>query len=320
MARIVTLGSALQDIFLIDHNDLAPTNIGSEAILGKILVGSKIEIDKIAYGIGGSGLNASVSLARHGHEVVFLGNIARDTAGDAILNTLSREDIDSSFMNYLPRTATGTSVVLLDSKSGERTILTAPGSSKTFDNLDVCDLDMIQPDWLYVSTLWGDFETLNKFFKKAKDLGTKIMFNPGLKELESPRKLLNLLKYIDVIIMNKEEAAKIVPGTVLTELVSHLNSYVNTAIITDGSMGGVATNGTETYRFGIYEDLKVKDTTGAGDAFGAGFLAHLAAGRSFKNSLVFASANSTAVISKIGANSGALNGTEPLHPMPIQKI
>ena len=64
----------------------------------------------------------------------------------------------------------------------------------------------------------------------------------------------------------------------------------------------------------------MKDSTGAGDAFGSGFLAHLAAGHSFKESLVFASANSTSVVSKIGASKGLLTGTEELHPMPMQKI
>lgn len=320
MARILTIGAALQDIYLIDHDDLTPTNIGSEAILGKILVGSKIEIDKIAYEVGGSGLNAAVSFARHGHETILMNNIGKDMAGEAVLRTLDCENIDSSYINYPPRVQTGTSVILLDSKSGERTCLTVPGSSKIFDTFDVYDIDLIKPDWVYVSTLFGDFQTLQKVFDRAKKSGAKIMFNPGEDELKEPKKLINLFKYVDVIIMNKKEAAKIVPGTILSELISHLNNYIETVIITDASMGGIASNRQETYRFGIYEDVKVKDTTGAGDAFGAGFLAHFASGKSFRNSLVFASANSSSVISKVGGNSGILTGNEQFHPMPIQKI
>jgi sugar/nucleoside kinase (ribokinase family) len=91
-------------------------------------------------------------------------------------------------------------------------------------------------------------------------------------------------------------------------------------IITDGAMGGIAGNRDEVYRFGIYEDRKVKDTTGAGDAFGSGFLARYSMGKTFRNSLLFASANSTAVVTKLGANKGILTGNEPLHPMPIQKL
>ncbi|MBR5647407.1 carbohydrate kinase family protein [Candidatus Saccharibacteria bacterium] len=320
MARIVSLGSALQDIYLIDHDDLAPTQIGGDAIFGEILVGSKVDIDKLSYEVGGGGVNSAITFSRHGHEAVLISNIAKDSAGNAITKVLDRENVDTSYLNFISTKATGTSIILLDSVHGERTILTYRGASEKFNNFSEDDLDLIQPDWLYVTTLRGDMDTLLRFFEKAKELGVKIMFNPGGKELENTKKLIGLLSDVDVLLVNKSEAAKIVPGVVLTELLYHLNNYVETVIITDGAMGGIASNGKESYRFGIYEDTKVKDATGAGDAFGSGFLAHFAAGRSFKNSLIFASANSTAVVSKIGANRGALTNAEQLHMMPIQKI
>jgi len=320
MARIVSLGSALQDIFLIDHDDLAPTAIGETAIFGKVLVGSKVDIDRISYEIGGGGVNSAVTFARHSHETIFLGNIAHDPAGSSIIKALDKEGVDTSYVNFLERKATGTSVILLDSRSGERTILTCRGASEQFGNFTEDDLDLVQPDWLYITTLRGDLDTLERFLKKAKRIGTKVMFNPGVRELETPKELTRLLKYVDILNVNKSEAACIVPGVVLSELLYHLSGYVEIAIITDGAMGGVAGNGEENYRFGIYEDKKVKDATGAGDAFGSGFLAHFAAGHSFRNSLIFASANSTAVISKLGSTKGILTGSEQLHIMPIQKI
>lgn len=320
MARIVSLGSALQDVYLVDHDDLVPTSIGNESIFGKVLVGSKVDIDKISYEVGGGGLNSAITFSRHGHEAIFMGNIGRDPAGAAIVRTLDREGVDTSYINYLERKTTGTSVILLDAKSGERTILTCRGASEQFGNFSENDLDLAQPDWLYVTTLRGDMSTLERFFKKAHEMGVKVMFNPGVRELENLKELTMLLRYVNVLNVNKSEAAKIVPGVMLTELLYRLNNYVETVIITDGAMGGIAGNGAEIYRFGIYEDKKVKDATGAGDAFGSGFLAHLASGKSFRSSLIFASANSTSVVSKLGANKGALIGNESLHPMPIQKL
>lgn len=320
MARIVSLGSALQDVYLIDHDDLVPTMIGEEAIFGKVLVGSKVDIDRIAYEVGGGGINSSIEFARHGHEAIFIGNISKDAAGDAIVSKLDKEGVDTSYINYNNNKATGTSVILLDSIHGERTILTYRGASERFDNFSEDDLDLIQPDWMYVTTTRGDMNTLLRFFEKAKSIGTKIMFNPGVRELTETKKLIGLLEDVDVLLVNKTEAAQIVPGVLLAELLYHLHNYVDTVIVTDGSMGGIATNGEESFRFGIYEDTKIKDATGAGDAFGSGFLAHLAAGHSFRNSLMYASANSTSVVSKVGANNGMLTGSEPLHPMPIQKV
>lgn len=320
MARIVSLGSALQDVYLIDHDDLAPTIIGEESIFGKILVGSKVDIDKISYEVGGGGVNSAIEFARHGHEAILIGNISKDPAGNAITRALDKEGIDTSYIDYMTNKSTGTSIILLDSKHGERTILTCRGASEKFDNFSPDDLDLIQPDWLYVTTLRGDMDTLLRFFEKAKSIGAKIMFNPGVRELTETKKLIGLLEDVDVLLVNKKEASQIVPGVLLTELIYHLHNYVDTVIITDGQMGGIATNGEESYRFGIYEDTKIKDATGAGDAFGSGFLAHLAAGKSFRSALVFASANSTSVVSQIGANHGMLTGKEQLHPMPIQKI
>ena len=320
MARILSLGSALQDIYLIDHDDFVGGKVDGADKLTHIDIGSKVDIDKISFEVGGGGTNAAVSFARHGHEAIFTGNIGEDPAGQAIENVLDEEGIDTSYIVHEEGAKTGVSVILLDTKSGERTILTCRGASKKFSNLDENDLDLIKPDWMYVTTLRGDMDTLLRYFEKAHEIGCKIMFNPGKLEIKEKKKLLGLLEDVDILLVNKAEAAEIVPGKVLEELLAHLSAYVKTVIITTGAMGAIATNGEETYRFGIYEDVKVKDTTGAGDAFGSGFLAHYAAGNSFKDSLIFGSANSTSVVTKLGAKAGILDGTEDLHPMPIQKI
>ena len=320
MARVACLGSALQDIYLIDHDDFVGSKVGEVEKLEQINIGSKVDIDRVSFEVGGGGTNSAVTFARHGHETVFLGNVGLDPAGQAVEALLDDEGIDTSYIVHPKNVKTGVSVVLLDTKSGERTILTYRGASARFNNLDEDDLELIKPDWLYVTSLRGDMDTLLRFFEKAHEIGCKVMFNPGKLEIKNKKKLLGLLEDVDVLMVNKEEAAEIVPGKILEELISHLSSYVKTVIITTGSMGAIATDGEETYRFGIYEDVPVKDTTGAGDSFGSGFLAHLAAGKSFKESLIFGAANSTSVVSKLGAKAGILDGSEDLHLMPIQKI
>ena len=325
MAKILTLGSALQDIYMIDHDDLASAEVhsvkdGKKTIFGDLIFGSKVDIDKMSFEVGGGGTNSAVTFARHGHDVTFLGNVGRDIAAQAVLNCLDEEGIDSSFVQILPRKNTGTSIILLDTKSGERTILTCRGASAEFSNLDDAVLAEIQPDWLYITSLRGDLKTLKRFLARAKKLGVKVMFNPGALELNQPKKLLTLLPELDALLLNRREAMQLVPGVMLEELLEKLARYVKIVLITDGQMGAIATDGVDTYRFAIYEDFKVKDTTGAGDAFGSGFLAHYAAGKSFRQSLIFASANSSFVVKQLGSKRGLLNGSEQLHPMPIQKL
>ena len=114
---------------------------------------------------------------------------------------------------------------------------------------------------------------LNKEYATIKLEGQDIATLKSLTgELENKKQLLGLLSDVDVLLLNKKESASLVPGNLLEELLSKLKNYTKTVIITNGAMGGIATNGEKTYRFGIYEDVKIVDTTGAGDAFGSGFL------------------------------------------------
>ena len=308
MSRVVCLGSVLQDIYMIDHNDL-----------GEIKTGEKLTMDKNSFEVGGGAVNAATNFARHGHETIVISNFGRDSAANAILNFLQNENVDTSYLNFT-RKKTGTSVILLDSETGKRTILTCRGASESFVKLEASDLDLSNPDWLYVTSLNGDMNTALKFFEKAKEKGTKIMWNPGMEEIAEKKKLLGLLQDVDVLILNEKEAKTLIGGEILEELLVKLARYVKTVIITAGARGSIATNGKETYRLAEYEMKTPKDTTGAGDAFGAGFLSATLDGRKFKDALIFAAANATSVISYIGAQAGTLYGDEDLHPMPIQRL
>lgn len=319
MSRIVSLGRVLQDIILIDRDDFAGVEIAGQSIFSELTIGSKIDIDHLRYSVGGGALNSATTFARYGHESILFGTIAHDAAGEAILASLDRENIDSSYL-ATERGTTGCSIILLDAKTGERTILTHRGVSSQFRRFAPSDLDLVAPDWLYVTTIGGDMDRLLAFFEHARDLGIKILFNPGDAEISQLPKLHGLLELVNVLLVNKTEAAKIVPGVVLSELIEHLAYYCPIAIITDGVMGAIATNGKETWRLGVYEQVRMRDATGAGDAFGSGFLAQFADGASFVDSLHFAAANAASVVQKYGANTGILTGSEDLHPMPMQQL
>lgn len=319
MARIVSLGSALQDIYLIDRDDFAGAKVAGNSIFGELVIGTKVDIDRVSYEIGGGGTNSAVSFARYGHETIYMGCLSRDSAGEAVLACLDEENIDNSYVEFV-KGGTGCSVILLDAKKGERTILTHHGVAQKFDCLSADDLETINPDWIYVTSLYGDMYKLLEFFEKAHQLGSQVMFNPGERELQELPKLIGLLSDVDVLLVNKREAAKIVPGVLLSELLVHLANYCKTVIITDGEMGSIATNHEEVWRLGVYEQIRMRDATGAGDAFGAGFLAKYADGGSFVDALQYGAANAASVVQKYGAKAGILGGHEKLHPMVMQKI
>ncbi len=319
MSRIVALGAASQDVYLLDRDDFESVEVDGQSIFGKMEIGTKVDIDRAFFSVGGSGANAAVSFARHGHEAIFIGNLAEDVAGEAVVRCFDDENVDSSYAEFV-QGSTACSVILLDVKTCQSTVLSYRGVSRTTHNLDPADLQLIQPDWLYAGSLNGDMDKLLDFFLQAHQLGAKVMFNPGPKELAQPAKMIGLLEDTDILLVNKSEASQIVPGVILVELVARLRNYCSTVLITDGAMGAIATNTAETYRVGIYEQAKVRDSVGAGDAFGAGFLAEYADSGDFKKSLCFAAANATMVMKNYGAQQGILTGNETLHPMPIMQV
>ena len=108
-------------------------------------------------------------------------------------------------------------------------------------------------------------------------------------------------------------------GNDLVELVLHALNVVPVVLATDGANGVAASDGKALIRAGRYEDGKVVDQTGAGDAFGSGFLSQWAIGKSLRESIIFASANSTSVVSKMGAKTGILYRGAVLHDMPLHE-
>lgn len=314
--RILSIGAAVQDVFLSHSDEFKPvTDKAAHETFMKLELGAKADVNHITFSTGGGATNAAVTFARQGLHAQFMGTIGHDPAGQAVLDDLDNEGVDTLGVTYSQRYKTGYSVLLL-APSGERTILTYRGASTHYDakNFDLAD---VNADWLYVSSMAGSMEALDKIFTQAKQRGMKIMFNPGKGELANTAKLKALLEDVDVLSVNREEMQTIVEGSELEELARHALHYVPVAIVSDGPNGVVATDGKTVVRAGMYEDVKVIDRTGAGDAFGSGFLSQWAQGTSLKQAIVFASANSTSVVTMIGAKAGILHQHTVLHEMPL---
>jgi len=318
MVKILTVGAAVQDVFLSHSPELKPvSDKTADELFLKIELGSKNDVNNINFSTGGGATNAAVTFARQGLEADFMGTIAHDPAGMAVLEDLDKEGVDTTYISYSDKYCTGYSVVLLAS-TGERTFLTYRGASTHYDMRNF-DLDDAKADWLYITSMAGNMDIIDKIFHQAKKLGMKIFFNPGKDELKHIEKLRALLEDVDVLLVNRDEARMIVHGEELEELVRKLLNYVPTVIISDGPNGVMASDGKTIVRASMYEDVKVIDRTGAGDAFGSGFLSYWVQKRPMKDCIVFASANSTSVVTKIGAKAGILYKNTVLHAMPLSE-
>jgi sugar/nucleoside kinase (ribokinase family) len=320
MVKIAAFGAASQDVFVSGKGiraQLDPrTNEYMEEFTEDFKLGAKITVEKVVFATGGGATNAAVTFARQGHDSVFVGKIGDDMAGHGVIAELDKENIDTSGVIVSQSLGTQYSTVLL-ADNGERTILVYRGAANTHAAKDYEQYDFSGVDWVYISSFGGAFDALDMVMSRAKQSGSKIMFNPGDAELSSIDRLKPLLEDVDVLSVNKEEMKMIVEGESGEELVRHGLHYCPVVIVSDGPNGVYASDGKTIVRAGMYEDVPVIDRTGAGDAFGSGFLSQWADGKSLRDSIIFASANSTSVVTQVGAKAGILDKHARLHDMPI---
>ncbi len=316
MVKICAMGAASQDVFLSGKGISGQLDPKTNEYVEAFKLGAKLNVENIVFSTGGGATNAAVTFARQGLESSFVGRIGNDIAGDAVLRELDGEHIDTSQVIHDEALGTQYSTVLL-TDTGERTILIYRGAAHGHKASDYEALDLSIYDWLYISSFGGAFEALDVIFEHAKAAGVKIAFNPGQAELDKPDQLRGLLEDVEVLIVNKDEAALIVEGGSSEELVRHLQHYVSVAVVSDGANGVIASDGKTVVTGGMYEDVPVVDRTGAGDAFGSGFVSALAREQSLKYAVTIASANSTSVVTKIGAKEGILRKEVELHEMPL---
>jgi ribokinase len=313
---IITIGKATQDVF-VKSASVYKQQKHKGVLYEQLPVGQKLDLDEVVFSTGGNVTNAAVTFARQGLHSRYMWCIGTDVASESILQSLDKDGIDTKHVIQRDDYRASYSLVLM-LDGGERTILNYKGT-KLPSNTKHLDFSVIETgDWLYLSSL-GDMDLLEKIVTRAAKHGVKVMLNPAGVELKEADKLRALLDDVEILAVNKEEAQQIVSGQSMEELVRHAQHYCKVVIVSDGPHGAIATDGETIVEAGMYEDVPVVDRTGGGDAFGSGFLSQYAQGKSLKESMIFASANSTSVVTKIGAKEGILHLGVALHDMPIKE-
>lgn len=313
--KILTIGKTVQDVFLTS-DEFDPHTEG-KVVYTHLPLGVKMEVSHVTFDTGGNPGNVAVTLARQGLEVDYMWTLGNDPASETIVRVLDDEGVSTRLVVHDEKYQAGYSTILI-ATNGERTILNHRGVSTGPHGKDL-NLDVLSDfDWVYPSSLaLGGLELLDKIVTKAHAARTKVMLNPAGPELAEPNKLKAILEDVDILCVNKEEMQKLVAGETLEELVRHGLNLVPVVIVSDGPNGVMASDGKTIVKAGMYEDVKVIDRTGAGDAFASGFLSQWSQGASLKDAIIFGSANSTSVVTQIGAKTGILHKGAKLHDMPL---
>ena len=314
MFDIITFGSATLDIFVISEK----TKLWKiKEKTGFFLpLGEKIEGEKIFLRTGGGGTNAAATFAKQGFNTAFCGMIGDDFFGKLILEELKKFKINSNFVFKTKKEKTNCSVIVSAGEKG-KSILVYRGASKFLSKKEII---FQKADWFYIAPFpdktASRLETLITFANK-NDI--KIALNPGKYQLTLPKKKIReLLKKIDILILNKEEANILIKGSE-QKIFKELNKLTKgIIIITNGEKGMSASDGKFIYKAGILK-RKVSDRTGAGDSFGSGFVSGFIRNKNIVSAIQLGTANAISCLKKVGAKEGILEKKETYPKIKVSK-
>jgi len=237
-----------------------------------------IEFEKLSLEIsaGGSGANSMIGISQLGGSTAFSGKIGEDEYGKIYMQQLSKFGVQE-FISKGNGGATGSSVVLV-SDDGRRTMNTYLGMSQELKIGDISPEVIQSSKCLYLTGYLWDTESQKKSVMNALDEAKKRDIKVAL-SLSDPFCIMrhksnfkNLIKsYTNILFCNQEEAFTLLDTNVTQKALETLSQWNETVVLTLGEMGTVVSHNKQTFYIDPLS-VRVLDTTGAGDAFAAGYL------------------------------------------------
>jgi len=263
---------------------------------------------KIHAAAGGSGANAAAWLASLDIETHFVGRVGDDILGEALAGKLKRSGVTPHLARD-PSLPTGKVFVLVDG-AGERTMITDRGAGEALSPEDLPEA-LFRGGHLhlsgYVFSGGSRRETALKALHLARESGMSASVDPSsvpMPEAIDPERFLGWTRGADLCFPNLEEgallAAEIDPDLIAQKLLLHYS-----AIVLKLGARGAMYAGVSGERIHLpAAPARVVDTTGAGDALCAGFLASRLSGAPVPEALRRSMDLASRVVEQVGGRPG----------------
>lgn len=246
---------------------------------------------------GGKGLNQSVALAKAGAAVYHAGKLGHD--GGMLKEILEKSGVNTDYLESTDEVS-GHAIIQV-SNTGENSIIIYGGSNRTITGEYVDRvLGDFGPDDMVL--MQNEINCIDYIARKCYEKGMKIAFNPS--PLDEGLLKTFPFELVTLFLVNEIEGHGLTGKSEPDEILdAFMEKYPDSAVVlTLGSRGAVYRDRHTTYCHGTYE-VKVVDTTAAGDTFTGYFLSSLSSGLGIPECLKRASAASSLAVSRKGASS-----------------
>lgn len=217
---------------------------------------------------GGSAANTVAALSRLGVKTAFIGKVGSDSDGDFLLNDMEREGINT-FGVLRGKGRTGCALVFVD-KAGNRAILVDPGVNDDVSFEDIAKLKLRGKILHLTSFICRKGNSPFEAQKKATEFFEVVSLDPG--NIYARRSdIWDLINKAEIFLPNRAEIEEITGLNYVEGAEKAMARGVKIVAVKLGERGCYVTDGKKDFHVPAFK-TRVVDTTGAGDAFNAGFL------------------------------------------------
>jgi len=269
-------------------------------VKGQTVVGNRRFV-----GPGGKGSNQAIAAARAGGNVSFLTKLGEDDYSKMAIDLYKQAKINYQGIVIDKNTLTGAAAILVNEKTGENAINVVTGAAGGIDiGYIENSIDIIKQSKIFLAQLESPKDATFEALKKAKEFGCTTILNPAPAS-DIPDEYFSL---IDFFTPNEKEAEYFINKPIENEkdcldaARSLLLKGVKNVIITLGDKGCYFKNNEEEFLVPATKlNKKVKDTTGAGDAFNGALCVGLSQNKNYKQSIEFANLVAGISVTRDGA-------------------
>ncbi len=251
---------------------------------------------------GGSAANTISGLASFGVETGYIGKVGNDAEGKVLLEDFERRGVNLSGI-IKAEGRSGQAIILVD-KDGNRAILVDPGVNDTIRYEEV-NRELIEEAEIVHMTSFickngtDSFESQKRVAKEVN----AVSFDPGLPYAEKGvDELMEILQNTTILLPNRLEIERLTGKSYKEGAKELIELGVRVVAVKLGGAGCYVTDGKNEHFVEAFR-VKAVDTTGAGDAFNAGFLYGWLKGKSLEACGKLGNYVASKIVERVGARN-----------------
>jgi sugar/nucleoside kinase (ribokinase family) len=279
---VTAIGNAIVDVIAQADDELLAAHNLPKGAMNLI----DAEMAEKLYGImgpgkeasGGSAGNTIAGIAALGGKTAYIGKVADDQLGDVFSHDIRAVGVTYDTARLKGSLPTARSLIFV-TPDAQRTMQTFLGACTQLGPEDVNMQYIASSKVVYLEGyLWDLPRAKNAMLNaamKAKEAGVKVSLtlSDAFCVARFRDEFLELAeKHVDILFANESEILSLYQTEIFDDALQQVRKHCEVAALTRSEKGSVVVNGDEVHVIDAVKGVKVVDTTGAGDAYAAGFL------------------------------------------------